>query len=81
MAIEKKPSANPCAKTRPVSDPYEVYEANGWVWKILKKYASPAREAKDPYARWFCAVTSPWVTDELGDVYVRDIKRYAVRVK
>jgi hypothetical protein len=75
-----KRAVNPCRKTRPVDDPYEIWIGpGGWEWYVLKKYKSPETEARDPYARWFCLVKSPIVPDgELGDVYVRDIKRLAV---
>jgi hypothetical protein len=67
---------NECAKTRPVSDPYEVWRTpdGSWVWKVLKKWQV---DDDKPYARWFCAVSSPYATDELGDVYVKDIKSVA----
>ena len=76
--------ANPYAKTRPVNDPYEIWEsANGqWKWHVLKKYKSPEAEAKDPYARWFCMVYTPFCPDgEMGDVYAREIKSQARLVK
>lgn len=74
---------NPCSKTRPVTDPYEIWVRGSWTWKVLKKYQSPEKEAKNEYARWFCAVSSPntYGSDEYGDVYVRDITSHAVRVK
>jgi hypothetical protein len=66
---------NLCAKTRPESDPYEVWQSSDgtWTWKVLKKYQ--VNDDK-PYARWFCAVTSPFTfgNSELGDCYVRDVK-------
>jgi hypothetical protein len=69
---------NECGKTRPENDPYEIWvgmnRAPGWVWRVLKKYQSPENEAKNPYARWFCSVSSPLIEGtELGDVYVREI--------
>lgn len=68
---------NLCAKTRPVSNPYEVWQANGWTWKVLKKWQ--ADDAK-PYARWFCMVSSPMCPDgEMGDVYVAEIKSVATK--
>ena len=76
MAREK----NECAKTRPVTDPYEVWVSHDgtWEWHVLKKYQSPSNEAKNPYAVWFCNVKTPIVPDgEMGDVYVSDIKRNA----
>lgn len=79
------PESFPCSKSRKANDPCEVWEsADGqWKWKVLKKYQKPEQEAKNPYARWFCAVSSPMTygEDELGDVYVNDIKKYARRVK
>ena len=66
---------NLCAKTRPKNNPYEIWSnAAGWSWAVLKKYKSPEAEAKDPYARWFTFVKSPFCPEgELGDTYVKDI--------
>jgi hypothetical protein len=57
------------AKTRPVSDPYEIWVADDWEWRVLKKYQTTANEAKNQYSRWFCAVRSPLThgTWEYGD--------------
>jgi len=75
---------NPCGKSRKVENPYEVWRSpdGSWEWKVLKKYKSPEAEAKDPFARWFCAVSSPGTfgSYDLGDVYVREVKRNAVPV-
>jgi hypothetical protein len=68
---------NECGKTRKTADPYEVYQGmNGFEWRVLKKYQNPENEAKNPYARWFCAVKSNFTYGEfeLGDVYVSEIK-------
>jgi hypothetical protein len=58
--------------------PIEVYENKraGWVWKVWKKYQRPDLEAKNPYARWFCSVKSPFTYDgyDMGDTYISDIK-------
>lgn len=69
---------NPCAKTRPASDPYEVWRTpdGAWTWRVLKKWQV---DDDKPHARWFCQVTSPICT-ESGDVYVAEIKRYARKV-
>ena len=70
-------SKNACGKRRDISHPYEVWEivGQGWEWRVLKKYQSPKGESTNPYARWHCAVKSPWVTDyELGDVYIHEIR-------
>lgn len=67
---------NEAGKVRSKDNPYEVYRnAYGWEWRVLKKYQTPDNEAKNPLARWFCFVTSPWCTDgEYGDTYVKDIQ-------
>ena len=71
-------SKNECAKTRKVEEPYEIWthEMSGFEWRVLKKYQNAENEAKNEYARWFCAVKSPmtWGSWEYGDVYVKDIK-------
>lgn len=80
---------NECNKTRPVSNPYEVWQSvdGTWEWKVLKKYQSPEKEKSNQYARWFCAVYSPITREqcasgyELGDVYVTDIIRFATKIK
>lgn len=44
----------------------------GWTWRVLKAYkADPAT----PYARWLCAVSSPYTQGgyDIGDVYVSDV--------
>ena len=68
--------SNPCGKTRKVDNPYEIWKsADGtWVWRVLKKYQSEENEAKNPYARWFCAVKSPFTYNswEYGDCYCND---------
>jgi hypothetical protein len=68
---------NECGKTRKTDNPYEVYQGmNGFEWRVLKKYQNTENEAKNPYARWFCAVKSNFTYGEfeLGDVYVSEIK-------
>lgn len=74
---------NGCGKTREVNAPYEIWvNSAGWEWRVLKKYKNPESEAKDPYARWFCAVKSPMTHDsyDLGDVYVTEIKAQATKL-
>lgn len=64
------------AKTRPVGDPYQIFEGRGWTWKVLKFYSN---DLTDPYARVFCHVASPMLPEgELGDVYLTDIRRYGI---
>src|SRR5690349_9227610 len=73
---------NPCSRTVTPDNAYEVWQVTHhpeyggtWTWYVLKKYQSPEREAKNPFARWLCFVTSPFVpTGEYGDVYVNDVR-------
>ena len=73
---------NPCGKTVKVDNPYEIYKGNGFEWRVLKKYQTPENEAKNPYARWYCAVKSDMTYDmwEYGDVYVSEIKQNGVKL-
>jgi hypothetical protein len=58
-------------KTRPIGNPYLVFEQGGWKWEVYKSYQ---KDDTKKYARYFCKVYSPIVPDgELGDVYVSDI--------
>jgi len=73
---------NTCAKSRPVTNPYEIWVEGGWEWRVLKKYQAPHKEKENPYARWFCAVKSPYTfgSYDMGDVYCRDIIGTASRI-
>ena len=75
---------NLCGKTRKVEVPYEIWTNfdKTWEYRVLKKYQSPEKEEQNPYARWFCAVKSPFTYDgwEYGDTYVSDIKRSATKI-
>ena len=74
---------NECGKTRKIDNPYEIWKGeNGFEWRVLKKYQNPDNEAKNEYARWFCAVKSNFTYDswEMGDVYVREIKLYGHQI-
>ncbi len=72
---------NLCAKTRPLDDPYEVWTSFGgdWEWRVLKKWQA---DDNKPFARWFCAVRSPYTYGswEKGDVYASEVMSNAVRV-
>ena len=68
---------NQFAKTRDIENPYAIYKGFGWEWRVLKTYKMPKSEAKDPYARWFVAATSPHMPDgqfEYGDTYAQEIR-------
>ena len=70
-------SKNLCNKTRDIADPYEVWTGDGgFEWRVLKKYQNTENEAKNPYARWYCAVKSNFTYGEFefGDVYVSEIR-------
>lgn len=66
---------NPCAKTRNVENPYEIYKGPDFECRVLKKYQSPSNEANNPLARWFCATktSATFGTWEYGDGYATDI--------
>lgn len=71
---------NLCGKMRKQDNPYEVWRSfdGSWEWRVLKKNQG---DDDKPYASWFCLVKSPYVPDgEYGDVYVSEIKDYAVKV-
>lgn len=56
--------------------PVEIWERDGWKWEVYKKYQKIEKEIDNPYARWFCKVTSPFTqgTADWGDTYISDIK-------
>lgn len=64
--------------------PIEVWRSfdGTWTWEVYKKYQTPANEAKNPYARWFCVVKTPLTSEsgDMGDVYVEEIKRHARKI-
>lgn len=71
---------NQCLKMREVEEPYEVWQTpdGSWEWRVLKKWQL---DDDKEYARWFCAVKSPFTfgSFEYGDVYVKEIKANAVK--
>lgn len=72
----------PFGKVRKVNNPYAVYKAGDFTWKILKTYQHPDREVDNRYARWYVAASSPmtYFNDEYGDTYVREILEYGTLV-
>lgn len=64
-------------KTASKEAPHAIFHdyRSGFTWRVLKTYQTFTNEKKNPYARWFCAVTSPMTmgTTDMGDCYVRDI--------
>ena len=78
-----KAMKNKCSKTRDIKNPYEIWTGPiGFEWRVLKKYQTPENEAKNEYARWFCAVKSDMTygSYEYGDTYVKEIKQHGVRL-
>ena len=73
------------AKTVTRDKAYEVWQSKvlsiygTWTWYVLKKWQA---DDNKEYARWFCDVVTPFVPEgEKGDVYVKDIKEVAIRIK
>ena len=65
---------------KPDDKPYLTFVSpgdDGWTWRVLKAYA---RDDSKPFARWFCAVSSPMTHGgfDLGDTYVVDVVRYGI---
>lgn len=68
-------------KQRTVDKPYEIWtNSAGFEWRVLKKWQT---DDDKPYARWFCAVKSPYTFGgyDYGDVYVKEIKDNATKLK
>ena len=77
----EKTIQNQCLKERKTEDPYEIWQTSdgSWEWRVLKKWQ---KDDDKPFARWFCAVKSPFTygSFEIGDVYVKEIKENAVKI-
>ena len=75
---------NLCGKMIPfnqLDEAYEIWqtEDKSWTWYVLKKWQG---DDDISFSRWFCMVKSPFTPDgEAGDVYVKDIKDHARRIK
>jgi hypothetical protein len=73
---------NPHKKSVTRENAHEVWATvdGSWTWYVLKKWQD---DDNKPYARWFCDVVSPIVGEdgEMGDCYVEEIKKYAIRIK
>ena len=70
---------NLCNKTVDRAHAYEVWRAGAWTWYVLKKWQA---DDDKPFARWFCDVVTPMCPNgELSDVYVKEIKDNAVRIR
>ena len=77
-------SKNPCSKRVTPEQAHEVWQSfdGSWTYYVLKKYQSPEKEEKNPYARWYCWVKSPFTSErgEYGDVYVGTVKSGARKI-
>lgn len=77
-----KTKQNMCLKERDKENPYEIWVSKdgSWEWRVLKKWQL---DDNKPYARWLCAVKSPFThgSFDIGDVYVKEIKENAVKVE
>ena len=75
---------NPHGKRVPPENAYEVWQSSDgtWTYFVLKKYQTPEKEVQNPYARWYCAVSSPMTQGrfDYGDTYVRTVKDGTHRV-
>lgn len=73
---------NPFAKSRTKDNPYAIFRAGDFEWRLLKTYRMAKHEAKDPYARWFVAAKSDntFGSFELGDTYRSEVVRYGTLV-
>ena len=74
--------SNPWGKMRPKENPYAIYRAGGWEWRVLKAYQNPAKELNNRFARWYCFVTTPMCpAGEYGDTYVNEVLAHGVKVE
>ena len=72
----------PMGRTRPLENPYLIIQGGSgwsWEWRVLKAYS---RDPDKKYARWLCAVKSPFTFDsyEWGDTYIEDIHGVVTKV-
>ena len=69
---------NLLGKSRPVQDPYAIYEGYGpfgnTEMRLIKTYQVPANECKNQYAKWMVAVKSDMThgSYDMGDSYIRE---------
>ena len=74
--------SNPFKKTADKADPYAIYSAGSFTWKVLSCSHGPKNGKKNPYARWFCFVTSNMCPDgEFGDTYAAEVQQYGTLVQ
>ena len=76
-------SKNPCSKRVTPETAYEVWQTydGQFTYWVLKKYQTPEKEAKNPYARWYCKVQSPITPKgEFGDAYISSITNGAHKI-
>ena len=69
---------NLCAKRRTREDPYEVWEGQGWIYLVLKKYQA---DDSKPYARAMVDCLNPAFGAWTGptDCPIADYRTFCVR--
>jgi len=69
---EKKPLPKPMGKQRPIDKPYLIIDDGVYKTHVLKAFT---KNPEQPYARWYCAVQSPFTYGgwDIGSTYVSDI--------
>ena len=65
-------------RTRHVATPWLTITNGDWTWKVLKAYTEDP-DAK--YARWMCAVTSPYTGSlgDWGDTYISEVRGFVTQ--
>lgn len=63
------------AKARTIDKPYAEITHNDWTFRILKAYQNRVNEKTNEFARYLCAVRSPFTYNswDIGDTYIKDI--------
>jgi len=67
---------NPFGKSADKDNPHAIYESDhmNFKWRVIKTWKHADNESSDPYARWYCFVTSDMCPEgEYGDVYKKEI--------
>ena len=63
-------------KSADKDNPHAIYECGrmNFKWRVIKTWKHADNEPSDPYAKWYCFVTSDMCPEgEYGDVYKKEI--------
>ena len=75
---------NPHGRRVTPENAHEVWQSydGRWTYWVLKKYQTPEKEEKNPYACWYCWVKSPFTSErgEYGDVYISSVTNGARKI-